>query len=590
MTANGWLQIGLLLLAVFALTKPLGVYLARVFERGKTPLDPALRPLEKLVYRLTGVDEEREMNWSEYTVAMLVFSGVSMALLYLIERTQHWLPFNPQKLPNVPPALAFNTAASFTTNTNWQNYAGETTMSYFTQMAGLAYHNFASAAVGIVLAIAVIRGIARKETDRLGNFWVDMTRCLLWVLLPVCLAASLLLVSQGVVQNLKPYTTVQLLDPQSVPVNAASGATPAQPARRQLIAQGPVASQEAIKEFGTNGGGFFNANSAHPFENPTPLTNFLELLLILAIPSALTCTLGRMTGSPRHGWAVWAAMAILFLAAVAATYAAEARGNPLLAGTDQQASAGQSGGNMEGKEVRFGIANSVLWAVTTTDTSCGAVNSMHDSYTPLGGLVLLANIMLGEVVFGGVGSGLYGMVVFIILAVFIAGLMVGRTPEYLGKKIEAYDVQMAMLAILVLALAILGFSAIATVEPFGVSGITNPGPHGLSQILYAYASPVGNNGSAFAGLNGNTLWFNTSGAVAMLLGRFFMIIPVLAIAGSLAGKKLVPESAGTFPVTGPLFVALLISIIVIVGALTFFPALSLGPILEHVLMLAGKSF
>jgi potassium-transporting ATPase potassium-binding subunit len=589
MTANGWLQIGLLLLAVFAITKPLGIYLARVFGRKKTLLDPVLRPLERVVYGLTGVQEEHEMDWIEYGVAMLQFSGVSMALLYLIERTQQWLPLNPQRLPNVPPALAFNTAASFTTNTNWQNYSGETTMSYFTQMAGLAYHNFASAAVGIVLAIAVIRGIARKETDRLGNFWVDMTRCLLWVLLPVCLAASLVLVSQGVVQNLKPYTTVNLLEPQTVETSGTVVVSQ-QLRRRQVIAQGPVASQEAIKEFGTNGGGFFNANSAHPFENPTPLSDFLELLLILAIPSALTATLGRMTGSSRHGWAVWAAMVILFLAGVAATYAAEARGNPLLAGVDQRASAGQSGGNMEGKEVRFGIADSALWAVTTTDTSCGAVNSMHDSYTPLGGLVLLGNILLGEVVFGGVGSGLYGMVVFIILAVFIAGLMVGRTPEYLGKKIGAFDVQMAMLAILVLAFAILGFSAVAVAEPFGRAGITNPGPHGLTQILYAYASPVGNNGSAFAGLNGDTPWFNTSGAVAMLLGRFFMIIPILAMAGNLAKKKLVPESAGTFPVTGALFVGLLISTVVIVGALTFFPALSLGPILEHVLMYAGKSF
>lgn len=590
MTANGWFQIVCYLLAILIVTKPMGVFMSRVFNGEKTFLDPVLRPIEKLIYRLAGIDEKQEMRWTEYTIAMLLFSGVSMTLLYLIERTQKWLPLNPQKLPNVEPGLAFGTAASFTTNTNWQSYVPESTMSYFTQMAGLAYHNFASAAVGIVLAIVVIRGIARKETDKLGNFWVDTTRCLLWILLPVCFVASLVLVSQGVIQNFKPYTTVNLLEPQNVQVAGVDGKTSTQRVTQQVIAQGPVASQEAIKEFGTNGGGFFNANSGHPFENPTPFSNFFELVLIFAIPSGLTYTLGRMTGSQRHGWAVWGAMAFLFLAGVTATYWAEARGNPLLTGTDQQASALQTGGNMEGKEVRFGIANSTLFATVTTDASCGAVNSMHDSYTPLGGMVPLINIMLGEVVFGGVGAGLYGIFVFVVLAVFIAGLMVGRTPEYLGKKIEAYDVKMAMLAVLVLTLTILGFSALAVTEPFGTAGITNLGPHGLSQILYAYVSSTGNNGSAFAGINANTMWYNTSTGVAQLLGRFFMIIPIMAIAGSLARKKTVPESAGTFPVTGPLFATLLVSTILIVGALTFFPALSLGPILEHLLMAAGKAF
>jgi potassium-transporting ATPase potassium-binding subunit len=590
MTANGWFQILFFLLVVFLVTKPIGMFMTRVFNRDKTFLDPALRPVEKLLYRLTGVDENHEMRWTEYTIAMLLFSSVSMTLLYLMERTQKWLPFNPQKLANVEPGLAFGTAASFTTNTNWQSYVPETTMSYFTQMAGLAYHNFASAAVGIVLAIVVIRGIARRETDKLGNFWVDTTRCLLWVLLPVCLVGSLVLVSQGVVQNLKPYTIAELTDPQTVQVTGADGKTTSQRVTQQVIAQGPVASQEVIKEFGTNGGGFFNANSAHPFENPTPFANFFEMVLILAIPSGLTYTLGRMTGSQRHGWAVWAAMAFLFLASVTATYWAEAKGNPLLAGTDLHASALQSGGNMEGKEVRFGIANSAVFATATTDASCGAVNSMHDSYTPLGGMMPLINIMLGEVVFGGVGAGLYGIFVFVVLAVFIAGLMVGRTPEYLGKKIESYDVKMAMLAVLILTFTILGFSALAVVEPFGTAGITNPGPHGLSQILYAYVSSTGNNGSAFAGINANTMWYNTSTAVAQLLGRFFMIIPIMAIAGNLAKKKTVPESAGTFPVTGALFSTLLVSTILIVGALTFFPALSLGPILEHLLMMTGKAF
>jgi K+-transporting ATPase ATPase A chain len=590
MTANGWFQIALFLLVVFLATKPLGIYMTRVFNRERTFLDPVMRPLEKLLYRLTGVDDQHEMRWTEYAVAMLLFSVVSMILLYAMQRLQYWLPGNPQRLVGVEPGVAFNTAASFTTNTNWQSYIPETTMSYLTQMAGLAYHNFMSAAMGIALAIAVIRGIARREMKTLGNFWVDLTRSTLWILLPLCIVVSLLLVSQGVIQNFKPYTTVQLAEPQTVTTTGTDGKTSTQIVREQVIAQGPVASQEAIKELGTNGGGFFNTNSAHPFENPTPLSNFLELVLIFAISSGLTYTLGRMTGSQRHGWAVWSAMTILFLFGVAFAYSAESKGNPLLHGVDQTVSSKQPGGNMEGKEVRFGIANSALWATVTTDTSCGAVNSMHDSFTPLGGMVPMINMMLGEVVFGGVGSGMYGILVMVILSVFIAGLMVGRTPEYLGKKIEAYDVKMAMLAVLIFSLIILVFTAIAVVTPFGKAGITNPGPHGLSQILYAYTSGAANNGSAFAGGNWNSLWYNVSIGFDMLLGRFFMIIPVLAIAGNLARKKIAPESAGTFPVTTPLFTGLLISVILIVSALTFFPALSLGPILEHLLMRAGKAF
>ncbi len=590
MTQNGWFQIGVFLFVILAITKPLGIYITRVFEREKTFLDPLFRPIERLIYRVTGVQEDSEMHWTEYAGAMLLFSGVTMVLLYLIERVQLWLPFNPQKFVNVAPDLAFNTAASFTTNTNWQAYTGEATMSYLTQMAGLAYHNFMSAAVGIVLAIAVIRGVARRERDTIGNFWVDLTRCLFWILLPVCLVVALVFVSQGAVQNLKPYDTASIVEPQQVQVTGSDGKTTTQTVSTQSIAQGPVASQEAIKMFGTNGGGFYNANSAHPFENPTPLANFIQLILIFAVPSALTYTLGRMTGSRRHGWAVWMAMAFLFLVGVAVAYQAEARGNPLLPAVNQQVTSLQPGGNMEGKEVRFGIADSALFATVTTDASCGAVNGVHDSFTPLGGLVPMVNIMLGEVIFGGVGAGLYGMVVFVILAVFIAGLMVGRTPEYLGKKIESYDIKMAMLAVLISSLVILVFSAAASVGKFGTSSITNPGPHGLSQILYAYASSAGNNGSAFAGLSANTLWYNTSTATVMLLGRFFMVIPILAIAGSLARKKITPESVGTFPVTGPLFTILLVSTIIIVGALTFFPALSLGPILEHLMMLAGKVF
>jgi potassium-transporting ATPase potassium-binding subunit len=591
MTVNGWLQIFIFLAAVFLVTKPLGIFITRVFSREKTFMDPVLRPVERLLYRVTGVDEKHEMHWTEYAIAMLLFSAVSMLVLYAMQRLQGFLPFNPQKLAGVVPEhLAFNTAASFTTNTNWQAYSGESTMSYFTQMAGLAYHNFVSAAVGIALAIAFIRGVARRQMKTIGNFWVDLVRGSLWVLLPICIVGALVLVSQGVVQNLKAYDTVKLVEPMQVTTTGADGKTTTQTVTDQNIAQGPVASQEFIKEFGTNGGGFFNANSAHPFENPTPLTNFIELVSIFSIGSALTYTLGRMTGSPRHGWAVWAAMAILFVAGVTVAYWAEARGNPLMAGTDQHVSALQPGGNMEGKETRFGIANSALFATVTTDASCGAINSWHDSFTPLGGLVPLVNIMLSEVIFGGVGAGMYGMLIYIVLAVFIAGLMVGRTPEYLGKKIEAYDVKMAMLVVLVFPLVILAFAAISSIHGFGTASILNPGPHGLSEILYAFTSGAANNGSALAGITVNTPWYDTTLAITMLVGRFLMIIPMLAIAGNLAGKKYVPPSLGTFPVTTPLFTVLLIGVIVIVGALTFFPALSLGPILEHLLLAAGKTF
>jgi len=599
MTLNGWIQIFVFLALIFAVTKPMGIFIARVFSREKTFMDPVLRPIERLLYRCTGVDEDHEMRWTEYAVSMLLFSLVSMVVLYLLQRLQAYLPFNPQKFGAVSPThVAFNTAASFTTNTNWQAYAGETTMSYFTQMAGLAYHNFVSAGVGISLAIAFIRGIARRQMQTIGNFWVDLVRSCLWVLLPFSIVGALLLVSQGVVQNLKPYDTVKLTEPQQVQrvgsdgksVVDANGKPVMDTVSTQTIAQGPVASQEIIKEWGTNGGGFFNANSAHPFENPTPLSNLIELFCIFAVSAGLTYTLGRMTGSPRHGWAVWAAMAILFLAGVTVAYWAESRGNPLLAGTNQQVTATQPGGNMEGKEVRFGMAASTLFATVTTDASCGAINGWHDSYTPLGGMVPLVNIMLSEVIFGGVGAGMYGMLIYIVLAVFIAGLMVGRTPEYLGKKIEAYDVKMAMLVVLVFPLVILAFAAVSSVSGFGTSSITNPGPHGLSQILYAFTSGAGNNGSAFGGLTANTPWYDTTIGLTTLLGRFFMIIPMLAIAGNLAQKKYVPPSLGTFPVTTPLFTVLLIGVILIVGALTFFPALSLGPILEHLLMAAGKTF
>jgi len=607
MTANGWLQILLFLGLVLLVTKPMGIFMAHVFNRERTFLDPVLKPVERLIYKLTRVNAEEEMRWTEYAVAMLLFSAVSMLVLYLIQRSQGVLPFNPQSLPGVDSSTftgsSFNTAGSFTSNTNWQSYVPEVTMSYFTQMAGLAYHNFISAAVGISLAVAFIRGIARREMETIGNFWVDMTRSVLWVLLPFCMVGALLLVSQGTIQNLRPYDIAKVIDPQRIEVDKKDGrgnvvtdadgttAKDTQVLTDQVIAQGPLASQEFIKQWGTNGGGFFNANSAHPFENPTPFTNLIAMFSIFAISAGLTYTLGRVTGSQKHGWAVWAAMAVLFLAGVITAYWAEARGNPLLAGTDQQVSAMQSGGNMEGKEVRFGIANSALFATVTTDASCGAVNSMHDSFTPLGGMVPLANIMLSEVIFGGVGAGLYGILIYIVLAVFIAGLMVGRTPEYLGKKIESYDVKMAMLVVLVFPLTILVFAAISIVSPsFGTSQLNNAGPHGLSEILYAFTSGTANNGSAFAGISANTLWYNTTIGMAMLVGRFFMIIPMLAIAGNLARKKTIPPSLGTFPVTTPLFTTLLISVIVIVGALTFFPALSLGPIVEHLLMNAGQTF
>jgi potassium-transporting ATPase potassium-binding subunit len=597
MTPNGWLQILLFCAVISLVTKPIGVFMAKVFSRERTFLDPVMRPVERLLYKLTRADENHEMRWTEYSIAMLLFSAVSMLVLYLLERAQQWLPLNPQKLAAVPPDLAWNTAASFTTNTNWQFYAGEQTMSYLTQMAGLAFHNFASAAVGIALAVAFIRGIARQEKDTIGNFWVDTTRSTLWVLLPMCIVYALVLVSQGVIQNFKPYDTVKIVEPQQVqkvgqdgnPVVDANGKPVMDTVTDQVIAQGPVASQEAIKMLGTNGGGFMNANSAHPFENPTPLSNFLEMFSIFLVPAGLTYTLGRMTGSQRHGWAVFAAMAVLFSAGVTVAYRAESQGNPLLKSTDQRASLLQSGGNMEGKEVRFGIANSALFATVTTDASCGAVNSAHDSYTPLGGLVPLINIMLGEIVFGGVGAGMYGILIFVVLSVFIAGLMVGRTPEYLGKKIEAYDVKMAMLYVLIFPLMILVLAAASALLPQGLATLTNSGPHGLSEILYAFTSGTGNNGSAFAGLGANR-WYNLAMGFTMLIGRFLMIVPMLAVAGSLARKKAVPPSPGTFPVTTPLFTGLLVSVIIIVGALTFFPALSLGPILEHLLMNAGKTF
>jgi K+-transporting ATPase ATPase A chain len=587
MTLNGWLQIVLFIAVILLLAQPMGTYLTRVFDRRKTVLDLVLGPCERLLYRLTGVRPDREMKWTEYTVAMLAFSAATMVFTYLVERMQQILPFNPQHLPAVEPLLALNTAVSFTTNTNWQSYVPESTMSYLTQMLGLATHNFWSAAVGIALAVAFIRGVSRKEATTLGNFWVDVTRATLWVLLPICIVYSLVLVSQGVVQNLRPYDTAKLIEPQKV--TGADGKIST--ITTQTVAQGPVASQEAIKMLGTNGGGFFNANSSHPFENPTPLSNFLEMLSIFVIPAGLAISLGQMTRSRRHGWAVLGAMVALWFAGVATCYWAESQPNPLLHGIDQQVSATQSGGNMEGKEVRFGIANSALFATVTTDASCGAVNSMHDSFMPLGGMVPMVNILLGEIVFGGVGAGLYGMLIFVIMAVFIAGLMVGRTPEYLGKKIEAYDVQMAMLYLLIFPLIILGFAAASVLMPhLGLASLANSGPHGLSEILYAYTSATGNNGSAFAGLNANTPWYNVSLAIAMFLGRFFMIVPMMAVAGNLARKKIVPASAGTFPVTTPLFSALLVSVILIVGALTFFPVLSLGPVLEHLLLRAGHSF
>ncbi len=575
MLANAIIQVGIFSVLVTVISVPLGLYMARVFADQPTRLDPILKPVERAIYRVCGVHPGTEQTWIEYAISMLLFSVVGMLLLYALERLQQFLPFNPQHMAAVAPDLAFNTAASFTTNTNWQSYAGETTMSYLTQMAGLAYHNFVSAAAGIAVAIAVIRGFVRRSSKTIGNFWVDLTRATLWVLMPICVIFTLVLVWQGVPDNFSAYTQVKTLEGAS-----------------QTIAQGPIASQEAIKELGTNGGGFLNANSAHPYENPTPLTNLLELLAIFAIGAGLTHTFGAMAGDRRQGWALFATMSLLFLMGASAAIWSEQRGNPQFAaaGIDQTASASQSGGNMEGKEVRYGIVNSALWATVTTDTSCGAVNSMHDSYTPLGGLVPLVNMQIGEIIFGGVGSGLYGMLVMAVLSVFIAGLMVGRTPEYLGKKIEGREMKLAMLFILIFPAVILLPSAVAIVSKAGLAGISNPGPHGFSQILYAYTEASANNGSAFAGLSANTPFYNWSLGIVMLFGRFMMKIPVLALAGSLAGKKAAPPSAGTFPTNGAIFVVLLIGVILIVAALTFFPADALGPIVEHLAMMQGKLY
>ncbi|MBV8093641.1 MAG: potassium-transporting ATPase subunit KdpA [Acetobacteraceae bacterium] len=575
MTLNGWVQIVLYGVLLTLIVQPLGGYMTRVFEGKRVFLSPVLGPIERGIYRICGVDERQEQHWVTYAVAMLLFSLAGFIVLYGLQRLQALLPFNPQKLGAVSPDLSFNTSVSFVTNTNWQSYTPETTMSYLVQMAGLTVHNFVSAATGIALAIALIRGFARRSAQTVGNFWVDLTRCTLYVLLPISVVFALIFVWQGVPQNLNAYTDVATLE-----------------GGKQLIAQGPVASQEVIKILGTNGGGFFNANSAHPYENPTALTNLLQMLLMLAIGAALTNVFGRMVGDQRQGWAIYAVMAILCFAGVASGYWAESAGNPAFAPLhiDQAASALQSGGNMEGKEVRFGIANSAIFTTTTTDASCGAVNNMHDSLLPLAGMVPMINIMLGEIIFGGVGSGLYGMLLFAVVAVFIAGLMVGRTPEYLGKKIEAKEVKMAMLAILILPLSILGFTAIAVVVKAGLAGLANAGPHGFSEALYAYTSATGNNGSAFAGLSANTPFYNTTLGLAMFIGRFLMIVPMLAMAGSLVGKKIVPPSAGTFPTNGGLFVGLLTGVILIVGGLTYFPAVSLGPVVEHLAMQSGTLY
>ena len=586
MTASGLFQIALYFLVLLALTKPLGLYMNRVFQGERTFMHRLLRPFEVAIYKLCGIDERAEQHWTRYAGGILLFSVATLLVTYAVQRLQQWLPWNPQGLGPISPDSSFNTAMSFTTNTNWQSYVPETTMSYLSQMAGLATHNFFSAAVGLAAGIAVIRGFARHSVKTVGNFWVDLTRSLVYVLLPISILGALVLVSQGVIQNLAPYTKIATLE----------GGT-------QTIAQGPTASQEVIKMLGINGGGFFNANSAHPYENPTPVSNFLQIVLIFLIPASLTYTFGKMVRDTRQGWAIFAAMSILFLAGVFVTYPAEQGGNPNLSklGIESAPTASQPGGNMEGKEVRFGIANSALFAVITTDASCGAVNSMHDSFTPLGGMIPLLNIQLGEIIFGGVGSGLYGMLLFAVLSVFIAGLMVGRTPEYLCKKIQQKEVKMAMLSVLVAALSILGFSAFGSVAHFPKDSYINPpgpttanlsnnGPHGFSQVLYAYSSSTGNNGSAFAGINANTPFFNTTIGLAMFAGRFLMMIPLLAMAGSLAAKKRIPVSAGTFPTHSPLFVALLVGVVLIVGALTYFPALSLGPIVEHYLMQDGKLF
>jgi K+-transporting ATPase ATPase A chain len=597
MNTSGWLQLVFFCLVLLAITKPTGLYLVRVLDaEGRTGLDPVLKPVERLIYRLAGLDPAKEQDWKGYAVSVLIFSVVGLLLTYLILRLQYFLPLNPQGFSGVAGDLAFNTAASFTTNTNWQNYGGESTLSYLSQMVGLTFHNFVSAAAGIAIAAALVRGIARDKAATLGNFWTDLTRSCLYLLLPICLVFAVFLVSQGMVQNFSGYQTAKVLDPYTTQVaKKDAGGQEVKDAQgnpvmadvkveTQTIPAGPVASQVAIKMLGTNGGGFFNANAAHPFENPTPLSNFLQMLSIFLIPSGLTYFLGRMVGNQKHGWSIWAAMFLLFLVGVLICWGAESSGNPRLAalGVDQAA------GNMEGKEVRFGIFNSALFATITTDASCGAVNSMHDSFTPLGGLVPLFNIQLGEVVFGGVGAGLFGMLVFVVLAIFLAGLMVGRTPEYLGKKIESFDVQVAVLAILAPIVFLLGFTALAASTGWGVKALNNAGPHGFSEMLYAFTSCIGNNGSAFAGLSANTPWYNLTLGLATLIGRFLLIVPVLALAGSLAGKKTIPVSAGSFPVSGITFVFLLIGTVIIVGALTFFPAISLGPIVEHFLMINSQ--
>jgi K+-transporting ATPase ATPase A chain len=567
MTINGWIQILLYCAIIVALVRPLGWYMTRVFNGERTFLSSVLRPVEVALYRLGGIDEKREQDWLTYTVAMLLFHVGGFAILYALLRLQQPLPFNPQDMSAVPADLSFNTAVSFLTNTNWQNYGGESTLSYLTQMLGLTHQNFLSAATGIALAVALIRGFARASARTIGNFWVDVTRCTLYVLLPICVVYALFLVWQGMPQTLGAYVEATTLE-----------------GGKQTIAVGPVASQIAIKMLGTNGGGFFNANAAHPFENPTALSNLVQMVSIFALGAALTNVFGRMVGDQRQGWAIFAAMGVLFIAGVVVTYWAEA------AGTTALNALGLSGGNMEGKEVRFGILGSALFAVITTAASCGAVNAMHDSFTPLGGMIPLINMQLGEIIVGGVGAGLYGMLLFVVVSIFVAGLMVGRTPEYVGKKIEAKEVKMAMLAILILPLMYLGWTAVAVVIPSAVASMANPGPHGFSEVLYAYTSQTGNNGSAFAGLTGNTPFYNLTGAVAMFIGRFWMIIPAMAIAGSLAAKKSVPPSAGTFPTTGGLFIGLVVGVILIIGGLTFFPALALGPIVEQLAMRANVLF
>jgi K+-transporting ATPase ATPase A chain len=594
MQASGWIQFALFFIALVLITKPMGLYLLRVLDaNGRTWLDPVVRPLERMTYRLMGVDSSKEHNWKQYTLAMLLFSLVGCLFTYTILRLQNILPLNPQGLGPVSSHLAFNTAVSFTTNTNWQSYGGESTMSYFSQMVGLAFHNFVSAATGISIAAALVRAIARHSATTLGNFWVDLVRVTYYLLLPICLVFAVFLVSQGMIQNFKPYTKATLVEPMKIQVEKKNdqGETikdaegkavmEEQTVTDQNIVQGPMASQIAIKMLGTNGGGYVNANAAHPYENPTPLSNFFQMLSIFSIGSGLTYYLGRMVKNQKHGWTVWAAMSILFIGGVLLAWNSEAAGNPI----HQHLGVAAVDGNMEGKEVRFGIFNSALFATITTDASCGAVNSMHDSFTPLGGFVPLFNIQLGEIIFGGVGAGLYGMLVFVVLAVFIAGLMVGRTPEYLGKKIESYDVKMAMLSLLILAISILGFAAWAVVSKWGLAGLNNNGPHGLSEILYAYSSGAGNNGSAFAGLSANTPWYNTTLGLDMLFGRFLMIVPIMALAGSLVQKKVAPVSAGTFPVSGGTFLILLLGTVLLIGALNFLPALTLGPVVEHFLNL-----